>query len=146
MSIEWEDVTVAPGNFVKWETPGDTVTGWVVTYNPTAGTTDFNGDECGVLVIDDHDTRELRTVTLSLAALRSQVAAASPTVGLLMRITYQGDVEGAKWTYKNFAVQTARGVPAPDRPAPDELEEPFRVDAGEWMPGTWGAYPGRMLG
>lgn len=37
------------------------------------------------------------------------------------------------------------------RPAPAaappiyEDEEPFRVDAGEWMPGMWGHYPERML-
>lgn len=25
-------------------------------------------------------------------------------------------------------------------------EEPFRLDAGEWMPGAWGHYPERILG
>lgn len=35
------------------------------------------------------------------------------------------------------------GTPAP--PAYNENEEPFRVDAGEWMPGHHGAYPERKL-
>lgn len=37
------------------------------------------------------------------------------------------------------------GVNAPAA-AYDYDEEPFRVDAGDWMPGAWGAYPTRMLG
>lgn len=28
----------------------------------------------------------------------------------------------------------------------DYEEEPFCVDAGEWMPGAWGHYPKRMIG
>lgn len=31
-------------------------------------------------------------------------------------------------------------------PAWSQDEEPFRVDAGDWMPGAWGEYPTRMLG
>lgn len=31
-------------------------------------------------------------------------------------------------------------------PTYDYEEEPFCVDAGEWMPGAWGHYPKRMIG
>ena len=126
MSTDWEDVDVAPGNFVKWETPGDTVTGWVVTYNPTAGGTNFDGDECGVLVIDDHETRELRTITLDKGALRDAVAAASPVVGLLMRVTHDRMIESKNGReYKGFRVQVNRAVRAPERPVSDLDETPF---------------------
>lgn len=40
--------------------------------------------------------------------------------------------------------RSASGGGAPSAPAYDD-EEPFRVDAGEWMPGMWGAYPTRMF-
>lgn len=143
---EWEDVVVAPGNWVSWDTPGQMVTGWVVTYDATKGTTDYNGDECGLLVIDDAETRELRSITLSLAALKTTVAAASPHPGLMLRITYTGDVKSAgDRTYKNFTIQKGASK-APERPAEDPLEEPFVVDAGEWQPYAWGQYPNRMLG
>lgn len=38
---------------------------------------------------------------------------------------------------------TSRGAPPATNTYDDE--EPFRVDAGEWMPGMWGHYPERML-
>lgn len=44
-------------------------------------------------------------------------------------------------TSRSSAPQTAPSGP----PAGYEDEEPFRVDAGEWMPGMWGHYPERML-
>lgn len=39
---------------------------------------------------------------------------------------------------------TSRSAPA-SAPAGYDDEEPFRVDAGDWMPGMWGAYPERMF-
>lgn len=122
---EWEDVDVAPGNYVKWETVGDQVTGWVVSYTPTTGTTDFNGDECGLLVLDDNETRELRSVTLDKGALKDAVAAASPTVGLLLRITHDRMIESKNGReYKGFKVQRNTASKAPERPANVD-EEPF---------------------
>ena len=38
---------------------------------------------------------------------------------------------------------TGRNAPANTY---DYEEEPFRLDAGEWMPGAWGHYPERILG
>ncbi len=123
---EWEDVTVAPGNYVKWIDVGDQVTGWVVDYNATAGTTDFDGNECGVLVLDDNETRELRTITLDKGALKDAVAAAVPKVGLLMRITHDRMIESksSSYKYKGFTVQVNTASKPPARPA-NEDEEPF---------------------
>lgn len=123
--IEWEDVTVPQGTFVKWE-EGHAEAGWVVHYDPSDGGTTFDGDACGVLVIDHHETRELRTVTLDKGALRDAVAAASPRVGMLVRIACTGSKESkAGRTYLTFGAQVARGGgEAPPRPEVDE-EQPF---------------------
>lgn len=37
-------------------------------------------------------------------------------------------------------------APQAQHQAYDYEEEPFCVDAGEWLPGAWGHYPERMLG
>lgn len=143
---EWEDVATPAGNYVKWNNIGDSVTGWVVTYTPTSGTTDFNGDECGLLVIDDHETRELRSITLDKGALKDAVAAASPTPGLMLRVTHDRMIESKNGReYKGFRVQRNTASKAPERPASDANLEPFVVDAGEWQPYAWGQYPDRML-
>lgn len=47
---------------------------------------------------------------------------------------YQGVVEEHK---------AAQSAPASTY---DYEEEPFRLDAGEWMPGAWGHYPERLMG
>lgn len=41
--------------------------------------------------------------------------------------------------------QSATSRSAPPTTSTYDDEEPFRVDAGEWMPGMWGHYPERML-
>jgi hypothetical protein len=122
--IEWEDVTVPQGTFVKWE-QGHSETGWVVHYDPAKGGTTFDGDECGVLVLDDKDTRELRTITLDKGALRDAVAAANPRDGLLMQVACTGTKESkAGRTYLTFGTKVAPGVAAPERVVPAD-EEPF---------------------
>ncbi len=121
----WEAVATPAGNYVKWENVGDTVTGWVVTYTPTTGTTDFNGDECGLLVIDDNETRELRSITLDKGALRDAVAAASPAPGLLLRISHDRMIESKNGReYKGFKVQKNTASKPPERPVNVD-EEPF---------------------
>lgn len=123
---DWEDVSVPSGTFVKWDEPGDSVTGWVVHYDPTAGGTTFDGDVCGVLVLDDIETREMRTVTLDKGALKDAVAAASPVAGLLLRVTFDRMVpkKSGSGEYKGFKVQVNRAVKAPARPV-DPASEPF---------------------
>lgn len=123
---EWTDVEVAPGNYVRWNEIGDQVTGWVVSYDPSAGSTDFDGNECGLLVIDDHETRELRSITLDKGALKTAVAAASPRPGLLIRITHDGKAKSktSAYEYKTFAVQVSASSKAPERPSYGD-ETPF---------------------
>ncbi len=123
---QWEDVAVAPGNFVKWNAVGDQVTGWVVSYDATSGTTNFDGEECGCLVLDDATTRELRTVTLDKGAIKDAVAAANPRTGLMMRITRTEDQKSKKtsYSYQTFAVQVNTASKPPERPR-DESNDPF---------------------
>jgi hypothetical protein len=124
MSIEWEDVTVPAGRFVKWE-EGHVETGWVVSYSPDTGATTYDGDPCGHLVIDDKETRELHTIVLDKGALRDAVAAANPRDGLLMQVACTGTKESkAGRTYLTFGTKVAPGVAAPERVAVAD-EEPF---------------------
>ncbi len=125
---QWEEVSSAPGNFVKFGVIGDGVTGTVVNYDPTSGATTFDGDVCGHLVVQDDDG-DWMTVTLDKGALRDKVAAAGPKAGDLIDVRYTSDAESkAGRTYKAFTVRIARGQgKAVVAPAADvaDLEEPF---------------------
>ena len=44
-----------PLSWARFENPGDSITGTITEYNPTDGTTDFNGAPCGLMVVLQED-------------------------------------------------------------------------------------------
>ena len=104
--IEWEDVSVAAGTFVKFSDPGDGITGRVVEYDAEKGGTTFDGDECGYVTIQDDDN-EFWTVTLDKPQLQRVVAAAEPVRGMLLDIRFDEwrTSEKTKRDYKVFKVR-----------------------------------------
>lgn len=129
--IQWEEVEGAQGSFAKFETPGDTYMGTVVAYNATSGASDFDGNDCGYLVLEDTEG-DLWTITLDKGALRDKVAAANPYPGLLIQVAFSGWAESKKTgrQYKTFSVKKAAGRPpttkkTPTRKPVEPDEAPF---------------------
>lgn len=85
--IEWEEVAVTAGTYVKFSDPGDGITGRVVEYSPDSGATTFDGDDCGYITIQDDDG-EFWTVTLDKPQLQRVVAAAEPVKGMLLDVRF----------------------------------------------------------
>lgn len=122
MSI-WDDPTLTAGQFVKWETEGDSIAGDVIA---VAKGEDLNGNTVPQLTIrtDDGDDR---TVTASQAQLKAKLAEERPEAGDRIRITYTGSEkrDGGK-TLKKFTVEVSHGgAKGTVAAAPATNEEPF---------------------
>lgn len=87
---------------------------------------------------------EQRTWETETGDKRSKVEVVADEVGPSLKwataTVVRNDRSGSA-TSRSSAPRSAPSGP----PAGYEDEEPFRVDAGEWMPGMWGTYPTRML-
>lgn len=87
---------------------------------------------------------EQRTWETESGDKRSEVEIVADDVGPSLRwatATVVRNERSESATSRSSAPSSAPSGP----PAGYEDEEPFRVDAGEWMPGMWGHYPDRML-
>jgi hypothetical protein len=148
MTIEWEEAVVARGTFVKFGEHGDGITGWVEQYDPAAGATTFDGDVCGHIQVLDEDGASW-VVSLDNSLKADRATGLSLGRGDYIDVRYRGDIEAKSGrTYKDIAFRKAKSAPPmPERKVEwaEAEEEPFVVDAGEWMPGMWGEYPRRML-
>ena len=117
---EWDEVDVPSGSFAKFATIGDSVAGTVVSYDPDRGGKNFDGDECGVLVLEDADGDHV-IVTLDKGRLKDVVKNGEPVEGKPLRITYVSDLESkAGRSYKNFGI--AVGKHWKPKPAPTSLD------------------------
>lgn len=124
IDIEWEDVVVPQGQFIRWAKVGQTVTGKVVAYSDDGGTRGINDPTpCPQIVIEliepatnyDKDGQtttigvgELVTITASQASASRNLKAAQPAVGDLIKMTYESDYKTAMGTGKAFDVKIAR--------------------------------------
>ena len=113
--IEWETIDLPTGNFAKFNEPGDFVAGYVVTYDPIKGGRKFDGEECGVLVLETTDG-EHTVVTLDKPRLATVVAGGQPVEGKPLKVTFVGmrDTKSGQAQYKDFTVAGAKNwKPAP---------------------------------
>jgi hypothetical protein len=120
---EWEDVVVPQGEYIGWGEVGQRVTGHVVSYNDSGGTT-FNGEPCPQVVLElteecvsyrEKGTKkgtigagEFVTITCGQANLERGIRAAAVNVGNLLRITYEADYKTQNGTGKSFKLQLSR--------------------------------------
>ena len=108
MTDEWTEVQ--SGGFAKFTDPGDTYTGYVIEYNANEGGTTYDGDECGVLVLEDRETGEAVTITLDKKALSDPVKMAFPEPGKLIQVEFDEWRESKSGReYKHFTVRHAPG-------------------------------------
>lgn len=114
---EWVEIETPSGAFAKFNEPGDNVTGKVVAFDERTGGTNFDGDECGVVILapigpdaDDPDAPEQIIVTLDKPALRDKVKAANPQEGDLLYVGFAAWVESKSTgrEYKTFDVRISR--------------------------------------
>ena len=87
---------------------GDSITGLLVHYHPTWGATDFDGNNCGVLVLMEGEGGAVK-----IALDKGQLATAAdnaimfahlhmPGAPKLVRVTYEGKPDGKD--YKRYSV------------------------------------------
>ena len=97
------------GDFVKFATIGDTVSGTVTGIRVGE---DFNGRPCPVIDLATADGP--RTVTCGQANLSAQIKAMRPKVGTALTITYTSEAKAEKGMKKVFTITAAAGSePAP---------------------------------
>lgn len=100
------DMADVGGEFVKFEKPGDTVSGHV---NDVRRGTDFAGNPCPQLGLTD-DNGEPRIVTAGQTKLKQLVVAQRPGVGDYVTVTYSSDMSltGGR-SMKVFTVEVIKG-------------------------------------
>ena len=121
----WDDPNIvgSDGAYVKWETPGDCVTGDLISVGQGE---DMQGGACPQLVIREDDGLE-RILTASQAQLKSKLRKHRPNAGDRIKILFERveKRDGGK-TLKHFEVSVvaggAKGTPAADV---NSAEEPF---------------------
>lgn len=86
---------------------------------------------------------EQRTWETESGDKRSKIEVIADEVGPSLRWATATVVRNERSDSATSRSSGTRPAPRPE-PAYDD-EEPFVVDAGEWMPGMWGHYPDRML-
>ena len=121
MQRQWEEAT--PLSWARFENPGDGVMGQVVEYDPYRGTTDFNGAECGLLVLLQDDGEQVQ-ISLDKNALRDAIKGCRPESGLYMAVRF------AQWRtskngrdYKEFQAHFDPATRAPGRSAPEAAQQ-----------------------
>jgi hypothetical protein len=108
----WDDFK-STGSFVKFETPGDTITGDIIALRTG---TDFNGNPCPELIIRTDDGEE-HTLSAGQALLKSELASQAPQVGDKLFVKYTGEKKlSSGRTAKDFqvAVKTGAGNVEPE--------------------------------
>lgn len=132
MTEQWETIDVPRGAFISWgNTPGQHVTGKVVSYEPQGGT-DFAGERCPQLSIEltepaasinkegartDYPTGELVVLNAGQVSLKRAMQAASVNPGDLVKITLDNLAKTANGTVKEFGIKVARGAGATAPPS-----------------------------
>lgn len=129
---EWESVNTGSGNFVGWGTsPGQHITGQVVSYDPSGGRTQ-KGDPTPEVVIEltepgtsfnkfgertDFEAGATVTLTCSQKNLQRGIKAASPSAGDLLKITLDKMVKAGEGTAKIYDIKIKRNSPKREYPA-----------------------------
>lgn len=130
----WEEVAVPRGAYFGWgEQVGQSVTGKVVSYDPSGGT-DANGNVCPQLAVElteaaqsfsrkegwtPYDAGELVVLNCGMVSLKRAIKAADPNPGDLVKITLESLVKVPKGTVKEVGIKIARtGRPAAAAAAP----------------------------
>lgn len=130
MTEQWTEIASA-GAFAKFTEPGDSYTGVVRNYDPTAGATTFDGDECGFVEIEDDDG-EVWRITLDKGALRDPIASAARQRGMdfinstKMMVEYTTNKESKNGrSYKFFTVKIApvSGAKATPKVSPSKIRK-----------------------
>ena len=106
MNIEWVKVEPPKHFFNKVVVDiGDYIQGRVMEYHPTLGETDYEGHDCGVLVLWCFEREEEVVVPLDKINLKDQVRFARPREGMCLCVRYAEQVEkkGAN-SYKRYEV------------------------------------------
>lgn len=120
MSI-WDDPSLASGEYVKFDNPGDKIVGTILDISIH---TWEDGSRCPRLVIQEDGTDESKILTANQTMLRKQLTELRPEVGARIAIVFTSveKRQGGK-TLKHFDVGLAGGastatVPAVAAPAP----------------------------
>lgn len=131
----WETIEVPRGAFISWgSTPGQHVTGKVLSYEPEGGT-NFAGDPCPSLSIELTEPSESinkegvrstfavgETIVLNAGqvSLKRGVRAAGITAGDHVKITFMSVAKTSSGgTVKEFSIQISRDSHGPTVPAGD---------------------------
>ena len=110
MSI-WDDPDLRiGGNYVKWQNPGDSVTGEILALRKRV----FDDGKAAVELIIKPDDGDEVTVTASQYELKDKLAEVKPAVGDRIGIRFDSveQLSGGK-TLKHFTVQVQNGTGAP---------------------------------
>lgn len=96
--IDWG--AMSSGDFVKFESIGDKVSGVITAVRPG---TDFNGNPCPVLdlTLDDGSTR---TLSCGQANLKAQIVALKPQAGGTITVTFDHEEKAAMGMKKVFVI------------------------------------------
>ncbi len=123
-TFDYDDYT-GTSDYVTWDNPGDQATGTIK--NISEGS-DYNGNPCPELVLEDADGDEM-TLTAGQAMLKRLLAEQRPTVGDRIRVTYTGDEKTDRGgTMKVFTLEVKAGQAIPEGPIQKALvddTEPF---------------------
>ncbi|MBO0676883.1 hypothetical protein JRC04_05360 [Mycolicibacterium sp. S2-37] len=130
---EWESVELPRGSFIGWgNTPGQHVTGSVLSYSPTGGK-NTKGEDVPELTVEltepaasfnkfgerkDFAVGDLVTLTCSQTNLKRNILAADLSNGDLVKVTLEKLVPAGEGTAKLYDVKFARGAGKASRPAP----------------------------
>lgn len=123
MPIDY-DKYVQSGQYARFDNPGDQVVG--VIKEDREGS-DYNGNPCPELVIEDDDGNEI-TVTAGQVMLKKALAEQRPGIGDKIRITYTGksaDAKPGRAPAKLFTVEVKPGPHPVQNPVVADSEAPF---------------------
>ena len=99
-------------NTKDFSEPGTSVSGLLAHYHPTWGATDYDGNDCGVLVLVEGELRAVK-IALDKGQLATAVSNAlmfakqALPAALLVKVTYEGMSEPGNKGYKRFSVKCA---------------------------------------
>lgn len=125
--FDWTPHRGGSGDFVKFETIGDSVTGTIVAIREHT----FDAAKGAVPLIDIAPRAGGEVVTLSVdkVDLKYKLAELEPQVGDDLRVRYADTERTPNGTKKVFTIDHRRAVPKPaSEPEPDDFdsgEEPF---------------------
>jgi len=113
----WDDKeVVSSGNFVKFENPGDTVTGRITAMRKQVF--ESTGNVAAVLELTKDDGTDV-TLTAGQVQLKNKLAEIRPEVGDKITVTFtQSERRDGGKTLKHFDVTVDRGAGAPAAASP----------------------------